>query len=99
MLASRLSFFLWSSIPHDELLDLAIRGELSWPDVLEGQVIRVNCSWMACYNPSRLAGNTDDSDPAFTPFSLAAEGGVQVRLARQVRSPKMETGNPAWKEL
>ena len=28
-LASRLSFFLWSSIPDDELLDLAIRGKLS----------------------------------------------------------------------
>ena len=27
-LASRLSFFLWSSIPDDELLDLAARGEL-----------------------------------------------------------------------
>ena len=27
-LASRLSFFLWSSIPDDELLDLAERGEL-----------------------------------------------------------------------
>ena len=37
-LASRLSFFLWSSIPDDELLDLAERGELSQPDVLEQQV-------------------------------------------------------------
>src|SRR5207249_6853625 len=33
-LASRLSFFLWSSIPDDELLDAAIRGELHRPDVL-----------------------------------------------------------------
>jgi hypothetical protein len=40
-LASRLSFFLWSSIPDDELLDLAARGELSRPDVLEGQVRRM----------------------------------------------------------
>ena len=30
-LASRLSFFLWSSIPDDELLDLAERNELSDP--------------------------------------------------------------------
>ena len=30
-LASRLSFFLWSSIPDDELLDLAIRGKLHDP--------------------------------------------------------------------
>ena len=40
-LASRLSFFLWSSIPDDELLDLASRGELGDPDVLRGQVRRM----------------------------------------------------------
>lgn len=40
-LASRLSFFLWSSIPDDELLDLAIQGKLSQPQVLEQQVRRM----------------------------------------------------------
>jgi hypothetical protein len=40
-LASRLSFFLWSSIPDDELLDLAQRDELVDPDVLEAQVRRM----------------------------------------------------------
>jgi hypothetical protein len=40
-LASRLSFFLWSSIPDDELIDLAARGELARPEVLEGQVRRM----------------------------------------------------------
>ncbi len=40
-LASRLSFFLWKSIPDDELLDLAVRDELSDPDVLAGQVRRM----------------------------------------------------------
>ncbi len=40
-LASRLSFFLWSSIPDDELLDLAERGELSKPEVLERQACRM----------------------------------------------------------
>ena len=40
-LASRLSFFLWSSIPDDELLDLAVRGRLSDPAVLEQQVQRM----------------------------------------------------------
>jgi Protein of unknown function (DUF1592)/Protein of unknown function (DUF1588)/Protein of unknown function (DUF1595)/Protein of unknown function (DUF1585)/Protein of unknown function (DUF1587) len=40
-LASRLSFFLWSSIPDDELLDLAVRGTLRNPVVLEGQVRRM----------------------------------------------------------
>ena len=40
-LASRLSFFLWSSIPDDELLDRAERGELSKPEVLESQARRM----------------------------------------------------------
>jgi hypothetical protein len=40
-LASRLSFFLWSSIPDDELLDLAVRGELKDPAVLDRQVRRM----------------------------------------------------------
>src|SRR5262249_12380821 len=40
-LASRLSFFLWSSIPDDELLAVAERGELSDPKVLESQVRRL----------------------------------------------------------
>ena len=40
-LASRLSFFLWSSIPDDELVDLAVAGELRRPEVLRGQVTRM----------------------------------------------------------
>jgi hypothetical protein len=40
-LASRLSFFLWSSIPDDTLLDLAIRGKLHEPAVLDQQVARM----------------------------------------------------------
>ena len=40
-LASRLSFFLWSSIPDDELIDLAAGGGLSEPAVLDAQVRRM----------------------------------------------------------
>jgi hypothetical protein len=40
-LASRLSFFLWSSSPDEELLDLAIRGALGDPGVLDRQVRRM----------------------------------------------------------
>ena len=40
-LASRLSFFLWSSIPDEELLGLAIRGRLREPGVLDRQVRRM----------------------------------------------------------
>src|SRR5262249_27252312 len=40
-LASRLSFFVWSSIPDDELLDVAARGKLRDPEVLSKQVKRM----------------------------------------------------------
>ena len=40
-LASRLSFFLWSSIPDDELLRLADKGRLSDPAVFDSQVRRM----------------------------------------------------------
>ena len=40
-LASRLSFFLWSSVPDDELLKVASQSRLSRPDVLAAQVSRM----------------------------------------------------------
>jgi mono/diheme cytochrome c family protein len=40
-LASRLSFFLWSSVPDDQLIDLAAQGKLKDPVVLEQQVKRM----------------------------------------------------------
>ena len=40
-LASRLSFFLWSSIPDSELLEVGIAGRLRDPAVLERQVLRM----------------------------------------------------------
>ncbi len=40
-LASRLSFFLWNSVPDDQLLDLAARGQLRQPGVLEREVRRM----------------------------------------------------------
>jgi hypothetical protein len=40
-LASRLSFFLWSTIPDDQLLDLAERGKLKDPAILQQQVRRM----------------------------------------------------------
>ena len=52
-LASRLSFFLWSSLPDDELLDAAARGELSQPVELERQARRM----LADPRSSNLATN------------------------------------------
>ena len=40
-LAARMSFFLWSSIPDDELLGVAIQGLLGEPAALEQQVLRM----------------------------------------------------------
>ncbi len=40
-LASRLSFFLWSTIPDDELIDLGVQKKLHDPAVLEQQVRRM----------------------------------------------------------
>ena len=40
-LASRLSFFLWSSVPDEELLDVAAQGKLKDPAVLEKEVRRM----------------------------------------------------------
>ena len=55
-LASRLSFFLWSSIPDDELLDAAVRGELSRPDELERQTRRMLADPRASNLASNFAG-------------------------------------------
>ena len=52
-LASRLSFFLWSSIPDDELLETAIAGRLSDPDELDRQARRM----LGDPRSNNLAGN------------------------------------------
>ena len=55
-LASRLSFFLWSSIPDDELLTLASQGRLRNGDVLERQVRRMLADPRARALVSNFAG-------------------------------------------
>jgi hypothetical protein len=52
-LASRLSFFMWSSIPDDELLEVAAAGRLREPAALEQQVRRM----LADPKSERLVGN------------------------------------------
>ena len=55
-LASRLSFFLWSSIPDDELREAAVRGQLKNPAVLERQVRRLLADPRADTLVSNFAG-------------------------------------------
>jgi hypothetical protein len=55
-LASRLSFFLWSSIPDEELLELAERGELANEAVLQAQVARMLADPRSASLVSNFAG-------------------------------------------
>jgi hypothetical protein len=55
-LASRLSFFIWSSIPDDQLLNLAVHGKLQDPAVLEQQVKRMLADHRARALGSNFAG-------------------------------------------
>ena len=70
-LASRLSFFLWSSIPDDELLAVAEKGQLHDPAVLKAQVKRMMSDpksdqliknfvgqWLFLRNVARIAPDT-----------------------------------------
>jgi uncharacterized protein DUF1592/uncharacterized protein DUF1588/uncharacterized protein DUF1587/uncharacterized protein DUF1585/uncharacterized protein DUF1595 len=78
-LASRLSFFLWSSIPDDELLALAERGGLSDPSALQRQVKRMLDDPRADALVSNFAGQwlqlrnveTVRPDPVLLPFDEA----------------------------
>jgi len=79
-LASRLSFFLWSSIPDDQLLDLAIEGRLQEPSVLESQVHRMladdrakslTTSFAAQWLWVRNLETSTTSDPIFPNFDEA----------------------------
>ena len=73
-LASRLSFFLWSSIPDDELLDVAIRGKLGQPSELEKQVRRMLADRRSANLATNFAGqwlrlrNIDTLAPSTTLF-------------------------------
>ena len=55
-LASRLSFFLWASIPDDELLDVAAEGRLNDPVILEQQVQRLLADERSSVLVSSFAG-------------------------------------------
>ena len=72
-LASRLSFFLWSSMPDDTLLDLAAANRLRAPGVLEAQVRRMLADpkskalvenfagqWLHVRNLQNIAPNSDE---------------------------------------
>ena len=93
-LASRLSFFLWSTIPDAELLDLAEHGTLSDPAVLEHQVRRMLDDPRADALVSNFAGQwlqlrnveTVKPDPVILPFDEALRQSFLTETALFVSS-------------
>jgi hypothetical protein len=93
-LASRLSFFLWSTIPDAELLDLAERGRLKDPAVLERQVRRMLDDPRASALVSNFAGQwlhlrnveTVKPDPVIFPFDEALRQSFLTETALFVSS-------------
>ena len=60
-LASRLAFFLWSSLPDEALLSLAEKGQLSKPEVLKAQVHRTG-DLVDVLSPCPLGTNSAELD-------------------------------------
>ena len=78
-LASRLSYFLWSSASDGELRELAAQGKLRDPDVLTAQARRMlrderarrlatefGCAWLHIYDFDELSEKSDRHFPTFT---------------------------------
>ena len=84
-LASRLSFFLWSSIPDEELLGLAAKGRLADPAVLEQQTRRMLSDARARALIDNLAGQwlqlrqLDDVSPGTKEF----DGSLRYAFRRE----------------
>ena len=93
-LASRLSFFLWSTIPDAELLEVAEKGRLSDPAVLERQVRRMLDDPRADTLVSNFAGQwlqlrnveTVKPDPVIFPFDEALRRAFQTETELFVSS-------------
>jgi mono/diheme cytochrome c family protein len=93
-LASRLSFFLWSSIPDEELLDVAERGRLHDPAALERQVRRMLDDPRADALVSNFVGQwlqlrnveTATPDPIILPFDEALRQAFLTETALFVSS-------------
>jgi hypothetical protein len=88
-LASRLAFFLWSSIPDEQLLDLADTSALSRPDILNEQVIRMLKDSKAETLASNFAyqwlnmGGLDEIDPDPTIFR-DIDSGIRELFKREI---------------
>ena len=83
-LASRLSFFLWSAPPDDELIQLAQQHELSDPVVLAGQVMRMLADQRSTALSTRFAAQwfrLDDLDEVFPDVRQYPDFDEQLRAS------------------
>ena len=108
-LASRLSFFLWSSIPDDELLDAAEQGRLSDPAELERQVRRMVADPRSATLTTNFAAqwlqlrNLETTIRPGDPFSVAFDESLRQSMLREtelfvdriVRDDRPRHGRPA----
>jgi len=80
-LATRLSYFLWSSVPDAELRGLAASGQLTEPEILAGQVRRMlrdpkiqrlalefGCQWLQVRDVATLDEKSERHFPTFKPL-------------------------------
>jgi mono/diheme cytochrome c family protein len=90
-LASKLSFFLWNSIPDEELLDLAAKNKLSEPATLDKQVQRM----LADPRSKSLASNFRIT--TFSPTPPAVWTRVRISVPSSRCSPTVSSGKiAAW---
>ena len=90
-LASRLSFFLWSSIPDDALLEAAEQGRLRDPDELERQVRRLVADPRSDTLTTNFAAqwlqlrNLETTVRPGDPFSVAFDESLRQSMLRETR--------------
>jgi len=100
-LASRLSFFLWSSIPDDQLLAVAESGRLSDPSVLQAQVKRMladprsqalvknfSGQWLFLRNIERMSPDTTSFPKFDENLRQALSKETELLIASQVREDR-----------
>jgi hypothetical protein len=97
--ASRLSYWLWASMPDDALLDAADKGELATPDQIDGQVRRMlldpkvddgivdfHTQWLEL-SPLPQLGKDARLYPTYTPDLIASMLGETRRFTIGVLGP------------
>ena len=90
-LASRLSFFLWSSIPDEELLDVADDGRLTDPDELDRQVARMLANPRSVALTENFAGqwlqlrNLETVVRPGDPYSLVFDESLRQGMLRETQ--------------